>query len=543
MLNIDGVGRELEVQFTLAFRWEDARITQRCIEDGLEDLPSDPCGFFWLPAGETYGIKWPTAKEAPTIIQDFGTFTDIEDTLNPPGCIPAADYAEWVEGQPCTRLPVPVGYTGYVARAVFSVELDYHRFPFDRQELKIKLQAPSSMPRDSIFFVPAAQLNPNLRNAVEGTHNLWRIEDITASTSVVPFVPGQVPEDELRYWMDEVTVTIHLQRRIMNYFGNYILLEVVLCVLGLCTLFIPADSIDGRLGIGLTLVLAMNVFQVVLVENMPSTGYLTDMHWFTIGNTLLLSALCAESIIVYAAVKCQEADNSLRGFLKELLSNSSMQEVEMAAIKLQAATRGLLVRKRLKKVITEAMAEAHRKSQAERSASQSTNGKRRSASVFGKRTTPISSTTPTAAGAPCAAASAADMSAAVDIDAIEAEAVAVQVQAQRPAEAETMPRSNGRTGQAATIVKVVRQGLESSYEAQDATPPPMYEINVRERFHSAAHGRRCMRSLRQWKRRRTQALSYWIANYLDSVSLVLFPAILALIVGNSFEWQYFGAPR
>lgn len=39
----------------------------------------------------------------------------------------------------------------------------------------------------------------------------------------------------------------------------------------------------------LTVILATNVYQIVLVDMMPATGYLTDMHAFALAETVLVT--------------------------------------------------------------------------------------------------------------------------------------------------------------------------------------------------------------------------------------------------------------
>jgi len=511
LLNVNGVEREIEVQFTMPMSWEDARISKHCKEDGLEDLPSDPCGFYWLPMGDVYGLKWTNAKEF-ALIQDFGTYAYIDEYNNPPGCTQGGcDDSHDAQCVPCARLPVPQGGTGYIGRATFTVELDYHRFPFDRQYLKLKLRAPASLPRSAIFFLMHVDISERLKKG-EGGHNLWSIEDLYVEEAIVPFVPG-VAADDMDLWMCEATVVIVLQRQIWNYFGNYILLEFVFGLIGLCTLFIPADSIDGRLSIGLTLVLAMNVFQVVLVENMPSTGYLTDMHIFTIANTLLLSALCAEAIIVYAATKYDKKQHSLRGFMKALYSDHPAAEIERATVRLQAAVRGLLVRKRLRNIITKEMTKPHRKSVR---------------GLTSKRAT-VHST---------ASAVSATSSAIADVH-VEGIEVNVQVQPQ------VAPAADTKSGnQRATVLSVVRSppaeggALSSMPMASVGAFGSIRDLNIQREYRRppAMCARMCI-SLRRCRRRFFERCAHWIVLYLDAFALFFFPLALALIVGCSFTWN------
>ena len=56
------------------------------------------------------------------------------------------------------------------------------------------------------------------------------------------------------------------------YVGNYLMLESILVLLAWITFLISPECTETRLSIALTLVLAINVFQIVLVENLPETA-------------------------------------------------------------------------------------------------------------------------------------------------------------------------------------------------------------------------------------------------------------------------------
>lgn len=59
----------------------------------------------------------------------------------------------------------------------------------------------------------------------------------------------------------EVTFSITIERRNLYHIFNYIVMQLVLVVLSWCTFSIDPASLDARLGISLTLLLAINVFQ------------------------------------------------------------------------------------------------------------------------------------------------------------------------------------------------------------------------------------------------------------------------------------------
>ena len=52
--------------------------------------------------------------------------------------------------------------------------------------------------------------------------------------------------------------------------------------------FLEPENAETRLSIAMTLVLAINVFQVVLTDNTPETGYLSLLAIYTLLNTVLL---------------------------------------------------------------------------------------------------------------------------------------------------------------------------------------------------------------------------------------------------------------
>ena len=53
---------------------------------------------------------------------------------------------------------------------------------------------------------------------------------------------------------------------------------VLLTALSWITFVMDPSDLNDRCGISLTLLLALNVFQLILSELMPKTGYLTPMH-------------------------------------------------------------------------------------------------------------------------------------------------------------------------------------------------------------------------------------------------------------------------
>mgnify|MGYP001181131086 FL=1 len=70
-----------------------------------------------------------------------------------------------------------------------------------------------------------------------------------------------------------VTCDINVNRTTVFYMINYILVVVLLTSLSWVVFIIPRDDLAGRAGMSLTLLLALNVFQLILSELMPKTRY------------------------------------------------------------------------------------------------------------------------------------------------------------------------------------------------------------------------------------------------------------------------------
>jgi len=351
-----------EVEYYVNFAWEDNRIFSRCIsltEDDME--PSDPCSYYWKPK-----VLLPDAllgDEEPQMVQDLGFTTHVGEDQNDSG-----DNA-------IAGLKQSLAYLQYRQRAKFLVSLDYNMLPFDKHTLNFTMRLPSTDTSDKACFVtglrnstvvelPDLQLGAGwedgdkpliwdglpeqVSRSSRPANQLWDILDFTANPSRSPKDPlfelkssdwsnQNNPALALRehlnnnlpevmeafiaggeYTVCQVTFSITIARRNLYHIFNYIIMQFVLVILGWCTFFIDPSSVDARLGISLTLLLAINVFQIVLVDKMPETGSLSRLQWFTILNTILLALMAIESIIVCQCHQSELYRKELDARLKEV---------------------------------------------------------------------------------------------------------------------------------------------------------------------------------------------------------------------------------
>ena len=76
---------------------------------------------------------------------------------------------------------------------------------------------------------------------------------------------------------------------------------VLLVIVSFFSLLLSANSLDARLGITLTCVLGLNVFQIIIIDSMPETGYLTHLHALCFVSTAVVILLGFENVLVYGA--------------------------------------------------------------------------------------------------------------------------------------------------------------------------------------------------------------------------------------------------
>jgi hypothetical protein len=69
-----------------------------------------------------------------------------------------------------------------------------------------------------------------------------------------------------------VTCEITVRRTTVFYMLNYIMVVVLLTSLSWITFIMEPSDLSDRCGISLTLLLALNVFQLILSELMPKVG-------------------------------------------------------------------------------------------------------------------------------------------------------------------------------------------------------------------------------------------------------------------------------
>jgi len=167
----------------------------------------------------------------------------------------------------------PDGQVGLVfgLTATFRADFDLRRFPFDRQELTIRIQSFVSDAEKLRFVVNRDYLGARKSNTYEGL----RVRGIDASV-------GLANLDGLQANFSEFRATIGVERNpsffLWAVFGPVVLIFLISCTVTL----VPAEALADRVGICLTALLACIATQFALSFSLPQISYLTLIDWLFI---------------------------------------------------------------------------------------------------------------------------------------------------------------------------------------------------------------------------------------------------------------------
>jgi len=85
--------------------------------------------------------------------------------------------------------------------------------------------------------------------------------------------------------MSAAQFEIVIERKASYFLLNYVAIVVLLTMVSWLTFYMDPSDLSSRSGVALTLLLAIGVFQLILNDTMPKTGYLTPMHVFILVST------------------------------------------------------------------------------------------------------------------------------------------------------------------------------------------------------------------------------------------------------------------
>ncbi|CAF3914274.1 unnamed protein product [Adineta steineri] len=147
-----------------------------------------------------------------------------------------------------------------------SCKIDVTYFPFDDQLCKLKFGS---------WTYDAAQVNLTKRRENVDMNNYirsgeWHILHIEMKRNDVtyPCCPG--------IYYPDVTIYVHMRRRVLYYLFNIIFPCIWLSILSLLGFWLPPDS-GEKITLGITVLLAFSVFMLLIAESMPATSEMVPL--------------------------------------------------------------------------------------------------------------------------------------------------------------------------------------------------------------------------------------------------------------------------
>ncbi|GMI01358.1 hypothetical protein TrLO_g1137 [Triparma laevis f. longispina] len=320
-----------ELEIFVFISWEDPKVFARCVNAGIGGYAEDdPCGLFWKPelVWDNLVMDDGDSKLVPYVIEDMGYSTAV-----------GQKNQHNVVGDTASKaLNTSVASHMYRVRGKFFCDFSFENFPHDQQQLNVSVTLPHDLSMRKAKLI--SQAVPFSGTTIEGGGDLplWKTSCVSSSIGVKSYTPVansilaspidpyalywqkvymMSPEDfaaelfqgdteanmeSYQQW-STLTFSVTVDRIPTFYMANFVLVLTLLVVVSFFSLILDKAKLDSRLSLTLTVILGLNVYQIVIIDNMPATGYLTRMHTFCLNSTLIVVSVALENLLVYIANK------------------------------------------------------------------------------------------------------------------------------------------------------------------------------------------------------------------------------------------------
>lgn len=220
-----------------------------------------------------------------------------------------------VNGTVVPEFPPSVASTswgGIAARysARFKVQLPLQNFPFDRQEVDIRLTQKYPRWAARWGFVPSSNFTAALEPVLS-----WRITSTAVLTGAYQY--AGIPEE-----FDMLTFRIRLQR-----IPTYYLSKIVSGIFFICSMNLALFALDAsdsnRVGVGSTLFLAIVTYLFLVASEIPKVGYSTRLDTY-------IQISMAHVFAVYLVFAVLTAIDTLAASLRQ--ADKDREAAEAAAV-------------------------------------------------------------------------------------------------------------------------------------------------------------------------------------------------------------------
>jgi len=162
--------------------------------------------------------------------------------------------------------------------AEFRGKFNFHTFPFDRQDLPVRIQS-FLFEKDVVIFVPDKR---KIGVSQDASYDDLQFDGVTvrAVENLLNLQAGNEHYSELE-------ATLHVKRNFDHYIWQVMLPLLLILSISWSVFFIPSDAVGDRISISLTCLLAGIAFQFAVTANLPSISYTTVLD-----RVFTLSYLC-----------------------------------------------------------------------------------------------------------------------------------------------------------------------------------------------------------------------------------------------------------
>ncbi|XP_077782937.1 neuronal acetylcholine receptor subunit alpha-10 [Podarcis muralis] len=188
-----------------------------------------------------------------------------------------------------------------------SCKVDVSYFPFDGQQCRLTFG--SWTYNGNQIDILNKQETGDLTDFVENVE--WEVLGMPAKRSVVTYGCCSEP-------YPDVTYTLHLKRRASFYIFNLLLPCIMISFLAPLGFYLPADS-GEKVSLGVTVLLALTVFQLLVAESMPPSENVPLIGKYYIATMTMITASTALTIFIMNIHHCGPGAKPVPRWAKKLI--------------------------------------------------------------------------------------------------------------------------------------------------------------------------------------------------------------------------------
>ncbi len=257
--NIDEIRRTFDIEFDVVVSWRDPRLAFAAADSGRDNLV-----YVGGQVDQVHRDTWSAQIVA----------------ANPVGqpSIGSKKLTRYADGR--MRLLVRLN-------ATLRAELDYRRFPFDKQILPIELES-FAWNRDQVVLVA-----DEAHSGFGGRFGLaeWSVGELEHRTGEALRLRDETPVATLVY-------EVEIQRHSSYYLLKIFMTVLIIVSLSWVVFWMSDEGLGRRAGIATSGILTVIAYQYVTMSSLPRVGYLTVADRVMILSVVFIALTMLESIIV-----------------------------------------------------------------------------------------------------------------------------------------------------------------------------------------------------------------------------------------------------